>query len=81
MVSVLPEMDRLLLVAASKVATVVPVAVLSTMSPTPRCTASLKVTTILLPMATLEASSSGLKVVAVGGVVSVGAADNTCKAT
>ena len=51
-------------------ATTTPAAVFRTMLPEPRCTDSLKVTTMLAPMATAAASSAGLKVLTVGAVES-----------
>ena len=74
MVNVLPEMLRLVLVAASKVATTLLAASLSTMSPVPRWMASLKVTTMLAPMAMPVAPSTGLKLATVGATVSGAAA-------
>ena len=72
MVSVVPEIDRLLLVAASKVSMVVPAAFFRTMLPVPRWIASLKVMTMSLTMSTPVAASAGLKADTVGAVVSDG---------
>ncbi|KFB70553.1 MAG: hypothetical protein AW09_004347 [Candidatus Accumulibacter phosphatis] len=71
MVKVLPERASRLLVAASKVSIVAPAAVLRTRLPVPRAMGSLKLRTIWLPGATPVAPSAGLKVMTVGGTVSV----------
>ena len=68
--SVLPEMLKLVLEAASYVATTVPAAVFKTIVPVPFAMSSLKVQTMLLETATPVASSAGLKAVTVGLVVS-----------
>ena len=80
MVRVEPEILRLVLVAASKVATTLLAASLSTMEPVPRWMVSLKVITILAPMAMAVAPSVGLKLVTVGAAVSA-AKFEVCKVT
>ena len=76
MVRVLPVKVRRVLVATLKVSMVVPVADtdLIRILPVPLTTASLKVSTMLLPTATPVAASVGLNVETVGAVVSAAAA-------
>ena len=61
---------RLLLVAAAYVATILLAASFKTISPVPRCIASLNVKTILLLIATPVTLSAGLKVKTVGATLS-----------
>ena len=72
MVSVEPEMVRRVLLVASKLSTMVPVAEpeRSVIVPVPRTIASLNVSTMLLPNATPVAPSDGEKVDTIGAVMS-----------
>ena len=79
MVSVDPEMVSRVLVAASKVSTMVPVAEPERIKilPAPRWIASLKVNTMLLPTATPVAASRGMNVETVGAASSNSDARNS----